>query len=48
MTQMTQTGEKHWHGAARVNIQDDHGLAKAHQVRQVLKAIERLEKERDA
>jgi hypothetical protein len=37
-----------WAGDPRVNIQDDHGLAKAYQVRQVLKAIERLEKERNA
>jgi hypothetical protein len=28
---------------SRVNIQDDKGMAKAYQVRQVLKAIERLE-----
>jgi hypothetical protein len=32
-----------WQGDPRVNIQDDHGKAKAYQVRQVLKAIERLE-----
>lgn len=31
-----------WPGDPRVNIQDDHGKAKAYQVRQVLKAIERL------
>ncbi len=37
-----------WAGDPRVNIQEDHGMAKAYQVRQVLKAIERLEKERDA
>lgn len=37
-----------WAGDPRVNIQDDHGMAKAYQVRQVLKAIVRLEKERDA
>lgn len=35
-------------GDPRVNIQDDHGMAKAYQVRQVLKAIERLERERNA
>jgi hypothetical protein len=32
-----------WVGDPRVNIQDDKGMAKAYQVRQVLKAIERLE-----
>jgi hypothetical protein len=37
-----------WAGDPRVNIQDDHGIAKAYQVRQVLKAIERVEKERNA
>lgn len=31
-----------WPGNPRVNLQDDHGMAKAYQVRQVLKAIERL------
>ncbi len=36
-----------WQGDPRVNIQDDHGMAKAYQVRQVLKAIERLEAQRD-
>lgn len=34
-----------WQGDPRVNIQDDHGKAKAYQVRQVLAAIERLEGE---
>jgi predicted RNA binding protein YcfA (HicA-like mRNA interferase family) len=34
-----------WQGDPRVNIQDDRGKAKAYQVRQVLKAIERLEAE---
>lgn len=34
-----------WVGDPRVNIQDDHGVAKAYQVRQVLKAIKRLESE---
>jgi len=29
----------------RLNIQDDKGMAKAYQVKQVLKLIERLEKE---
>lgn len=32
-----------WQGDPRVNIQDDHGKAKAYQVRQVLAAIDRLE-----
>jgi hypothetical protein len=32
-----------WHGAPRVNIQNDHGKAKPYQVRQVLTAIERQE-----
>jgi hypothetical protein len=32
-----------WPGDPRVNIQNDKGMAKAFQVRQVLKAIERLE-----
>lgn len=45
-----QTGSSHlvfktpWPGDPRVNIQDDKGKAKAYQVRQVLKAIDRLEK----
>jgi hypothetical protein len=34
-----------WPGDPRVNIQNDKGMAKAYQVKQVLKAIERLEKE---
>jgi hypothetical protein len=34
-----------WHGDPRVNIQNSDGKAKAYQVRQVLKAIERLEVE---
>ena len=44
-----QTGSSHriyktlWQGDPRVNIQDDKGMAKAYQVKQVLKAIERLE-----
>ena len=47
-----QTGSSHrvyktpWLGDPRVNIQDDHGMAKAYQVKQVLRAIERLEAER--
>jgi len=32
-----------WQGDPRVNIQNDKGMAKAYQVKQVLKAIERLE-----
>jgi hypothetical protein len=31
-----------WPGDPRVNIQNDKGMAKAYQVKQVLKAIERL------
>jgi len=31
-----------WQGDPRVNIQDHQGIAKAYQVRQVLKAIDRL------
>jgi len=34
-----------WIGDPRVNIQNSNGQAKAYQVRQVLKAIERLEVE---
>ena len=37
-----------WVGDPRVNIQDDRGMAKTYQVRQILKAIDRLEKERNA
>jgi hypothetical protein len=46
-----QTGSSHriyktpWIGDPRVNIQDDKDMAKAYQVRQVLRAIERLEEE---
>ena len=46
-----QTGSSHrvyktpWKGDPRVNIQNFKGKAKAYQVRQVLKAIERLEVE---
>jgi hypothetical protein len=36
-----------WEGDPRVNIQNDEGMAKAYQVRQVLKAIERLEAQSD-
>ncbi|MEO9384339.1 hypothetical protein [Chromobacterium phragmitis] len=31
-------------GGGRINIQNDHGKAKSYQVRQVLKALEQLEK----
>jgi hypothetical protein len=34
-----------WIGDPRVNIQNSNGMAKVYQVRQVLKAIERLEAE---
>ena len=34
-----------WQGDPRVNIQNDKGMAKAYQVKQVLNAIERLEKQ---
>jgi hypothetical protein len=34
-----------WQGDPRGNIQDDRGKAKAYQVRQVLKAIERMKHE---
>jgi hypothetical protein len=34
-----------WFGDPRVNIQNSKGQAKAYQVKQVLKAIERLEVE---
>jgi hypothetical protein len=37
-----------WQGDPRVNIQNDKGMAKAYQVKQVLKAIERLEEENHA
>ena len=46
-----QSGSSHrvyktpWIGDPRVNIQNDHGKAKAYQVKQVLKAIDRLESE---
>jgi hypothetical protein len=46
-----QTGSSHrvyktpWQGDPRVNIQNDKGMAKAYQVKQVLKAIEHLEEE---
>ena len=34
-----------WPGDPRLNIQNDHGRAKAYQVRQVLAAIARLEEQ---
>jgi hypothetical protein len=36
-----------WLGDPRVNIQNDKGMVKAYQVKQVLKAIERLEAQSD-
>ncbi len=36
-----------WAGDPRVNIQADKGMAKPYQVRQVLKAIKRMEDETD-
>lgn len=36
-----------WLGDPRVNIQDNHGTAKAYQVKQVLLAIDRLEVEKN-
>lgn len=52
--QARQAGSSHrvyktpWQGDPRVNIQNDKGAAKAYQVKQVLKAIERLEAEKHA
>lgn len=46
-----QSGSSHavyktpWIGDPRVNIQNDNGMAKAYQIKQVLKAIERLHHE---
>ncbi|MCP4357404.1 MAG: toxin HicA [Chloroflexi bacterium] len=37
-----------WQGDPRVNIQNHKGKAKAYQVRQVLKAIDRLEIQNDS
>jgi len=34
-----------WPGDPRVNIQNDHGMAKPYQVRQVLKAIAKLKEQ---
>ena len=50
--QARQSGSSHriyrmpWPGDPRVNIQNDKGMAKAYQVKQVLKAIERLKNEK--
>ena len=49
-----QSGSSHkvyktpWQGDPRVNIQNHKGKAKAYQVKQVLKAIERMEVEHDS
>ena len=49
-----QSGSSHriyktpWQGDPRVNIQNKKGKAKAYQVEQVLKAIERMEVEHDS
>ena len=46
-----QTGSSHrvyktpWQGDPRINIQNDKGMSKHYQVRQVLQAIERLEQQ---
>jgi len=46
-----QSGSSHavyktpWIGDPRVNIQNDKGMAKVYQVKQVLKAVERLQNE---
>jgi hypothetical protein len=51
--QARQTGSSHriyktpWEGDPRVNVQNAKGFAKAYQVRQVLKAIERLNRENE-
>ena len=51
--QSRQSGSSHriykmpWEGDPRVKIQNAKGLAKAYQVRQVLKAIERLKRENE-
>ncbi len=36
-----------WQGDPRVNIQNEKGMAKAYQVKQVLKAIERFKNEKN-
>ena len=51
--QSRQSGSSHriyktpWESDPRVNIQNAKGMAKAYQVRQVLKAIERLKRENE-
>ena len=51
--QARQQGSSHrvyrvpWQGDPRVNIQESKGLAKPYQVRQVLKAIDRMEAENE-
>lgn len=37
-----------WQGDPRVNIQEHQGMSKPYQVRQALKAIDKLEKTRDS
>lgn len=37
-----------WAGDPRVNIQNDKGMAKIYQMKQILKAIEKLEKRNDS
>lgn len=37
-----------WHGDPRVNIQNDKGMAKVYQVKQVLLAIEKFEDSKNA
>jgi len=52
--QLRQNGSSHsvyktpWIGDPRVNIQNEKGMAKAYQVKQVLKAIERLHYENNS
>jgi len=36
-----------WQGDPRINIQDHEGMARAYQVKQVLRAIDRLEEQGD-
>ena len=36
-----------WQGDPRINIQDKNGMAKPYQVRQVIRAIEKLEAQND-
>ena len=52
--QARQSGTSHrvyktpWQGDPRVNIQNDKGKAKAYQVKQVLRAVEKIKEESDA